>query len=142
VQSRDPLRPLVPRGRLGSVRARVEEIIALVGLDGQGDAEAAELSHGDQRLLEIALALSTRPRLLLLDEPTAGLSVKETRDMVRVVRQLAARHTIVIVEHDMDVVMELADVITVLHLGKVLAEGPPQATRENRLVQEVYLGVA
>jgi len=141
VQSRDRLHPLVRRSELRAVRQRVEEIMALVGLEAQAEAEAAELSHGDQRLLEIALALSTQPRLLLLDEPTAGLSAKETRDMVGVVRQLSARQTIIIVEHDMDVVMELADVITVLHMGRILAEGPPRATRENPLVQEVYLGV-
>jgi branched-chain amino acid transport system ATP-binding protein len=141
-QSRGRLHPLARLSKMESVRRQVEEILAVVGLQEQAEAEAAELSHGDQRLLEIALALSTRPELLLLDEPTAGLSAKETRDMVRVVRQLATRQTIVIVEHDMDVVMELADTISVLHMGKVLAEGPPQATRENRLVQEVYLGVA
>ena len=142
VQSRGRIHPLARQSKMETVRRQVEEIIALVGLQEQAEAEAAELSHGDQRLLEIALALSTRPQLLLLDEPTAGLSAKETRDMGRVIRQLATRQTIVIVEHDMDVVMELADTISVLHMGKVLAEGPPQATRENRLVQEVYLGVA
>jgi branched-chain amino acid transport system permease protein len=141
-QSRGPLHPLAQRSKLPAVRRQVDEIIALVGLQEQAGAEAAELSHGDQRLLEIALALSTRPELLLLDEPTAGLSAKETRDMVGVVRHLASRQTIVIVEHDMDVVMELADTISVLHMGRTLAEGSPQATRENRLVQEVYLGVA
>ncbi len=142
VQSRDRLQPLAGRAGMRAVRQRVEEILALIGLAELAEAEAAELSHGDQRLLEIALALSTQPRLLLLDEPTAGLSAKETRDMVRVVKQLAARQTIIIVEHDMDVVMELADVITVLHMGRILAEGSPRATRENPLVQEVYLGVA
>jgi branched-chain amino acid transport system ATP-binding protein len=141
-QSRGWLNPFARPAAMETVRGQVEEVIALVGLTAEADAEAAELSHGDQRLLEIALALSTRPDVLLLDEPTAGLSAKETRDMVRVVRQLAARQTIVIVEHDMDVVMELADIITVLHMGRTLAEGPPQATRDNRLVQEVYLGVA
>ncbi|MGH7332140.1 MAG: ABC transporter ATP-binding protein [Candidatus Rokuibacteriota bacterium] len=141
-QSRGRLHPLASPAKMRAVRRQVEEVIALAGLHEQAGAEAAELSHGDQRLLEIALALSTQPRLLLLDEPTAGLSAKETRDMVRVVKQLSSRQTIVIVEHDMDVVMELADVITVLHMGKVLAEGPPPATRSNPLVQEVYLGVA
>ena len=142
VQSRHRLQPLARRSSLDAVRRKVEEVIALVGLDAEAGTDAAELSHGDQRLLEIALALSTEPRLLLLDEPTAGLSAKETRDMVGVVRQLAARQTIVIVEHDMDVVMELADMISVLHMGKTLAEGPPQATRDNAQVQEVYLGGA
>jgi branched-chain amino acid transport system ATP-binding protein len=142
VQSRRRLQPLAQRGKMPAVRQQVEEILALLGLQEQAEAEAAELSHGDQRLLEIALALSTRPQLLLLDEPTAGLSAKETRDMVRVVRALSARQTIIVVEHDMDVVMELAETISVLHMGKTLAEGPPQAIRDNMLVQEVYLGGA
>ena len=90
--------------------------------------------------MEIALALSTRPQLLLLDEPTAGLSAKETHDMVQMVQELSARQTVIIVEHDMDVVMQLADTITVLHMGQTLAEGPPQAIRDNAKVQEVYLG--
>ena len=139
-QSRHRLRPLAQPSKMHEVRQRVEEIIALVGLQEASEAEAAELAHGDQRLLEIALALSTRPQLLLLDEPTAGLSAKETHDMAQVVKQLSARQTIIIVEHDMDVVMELADIITVLHIGPTLAEGPPQAIRENAEVQEVYLG--
>ena len=142
VQSRHRLQPLAQRAKMPAVRQQVEEILALLGLQEQAEAEAAELSHGDQRLLEIALALSTRPQLLLLDEPTAGLSAKETRDMVRVVKALSARQTIIIVEHDMDVVMELAETISVLHMGKTLAEGPPQAIRDNLLVQEVYLGGA
>jgi branched-chain amino acid transport system ATP-binding protein len=141
VQSRHRLNPFVARANMSAVVRRVEEITELVGLGSEAETEAAELSHGDQRLLEIALALSTEPHLLLLDEPTAGLSAKETRDMVRVVRGLSRQRTIVIVEHDMDVVMELADVITVLHMGRILAEGSPQATRDNPLVQEVYLGV-
>jgi branched-chain amino acid transport system ATP-binding protein len=141
-QSRRPLQPLARRSKMPAIGQEVEEIIALVGLQEQAEAEAAELSHGDQRLLEIALALSTRPLLLLLDEPTAGLSAKETHDMVQVVKELAKRQTIIIVEHDMDVVMELANIISVLHLGKILAEGTPQAIRENTLVQEVYLGSA
>jgi branched-chain amino acid transport system ATP-binding protein len=141
-QSRRRLQPLARRSKMSALRQQVEEIIALVGLQEQAEAEAAELSHGDQRLLEIALALSTRPLLLLLDEPTAGLSAKETHDMVQVVKELAKRQTIIIVEHDMDVVMELANIISVLHLGKILAEGTPQAIREHTLVQEVYLGSA
>jgi branched-chain amino acid transport system ATP-binding protein len=142
VQSRGRLQALARRSRMPALRQQVEEIMALVGLQEQAEAEAAELSHGDQRLLEMALALSTRPQLLLLDEPTAGLSAKETRDMVRVVRELSTRQTVIIVEHDMDVVMELADIITVFHMGKTLAQGPPQAIRESALVRDVYLGGA
>ena len=141
-QSRGSLHPLARRSTRQEARRQAEDVLTLVGLEAEALTEAGELSHGDQRLLEIALALSTQPQLLLLDEPTAGLSAKETRDMVRVVRQLASRQTIVIVEHDMDVVMELADTISVLHMGRTLAEGPPQATRQNSLVQEVYLGGA
>jgi branched-chain amino acid transport system ATP-binding protein len=139
-QSRGFLNPFVRARRQRQVRQRVADILTLLGLEEKADVVAAELSHGDQRLLEVALALSTRPTLLLLDEPTAGLSAKETRDMVEVIKGLAGRHTIMIVEHDMQVVMELAEVITVLHNGEKIAEGPPQVIRDNAEVQRVYLG--
>ena len=86
---------------------------------------AANLSHGEQRTLEIAIALATDPQLLCLDEPTAGMSAAETHDTMQLVRRIAENLTILIVEHDMQVVMELADRITVLHYGEVLAEGAP-----------------
>jgi len=100
---------------------------------------AANLSHGEQRNLEIAIALATEPKLLCLDEPTAGMSVPETHATVELVRRIAHNLTILIVEHDMEVVMGLAGTITVLHYGEILAEGPPAEIQANARVQEVYL---
>ena len=110
-----------------------------VGLREQEDELAANLSHGAQRNLEIGIALATEPELLCLDEPTAGMSVSETHATVELVRRIAKNLTIVIVEHDMVVVMGLADTITVLHYGEVLAEGTPAEIQANARVQEVYL---
>jgi branched-chain amino acid transport system ATP-binding protein len=97
------------------------------------------LSHGEQRNLEIGIALATEPQLLCLDEPTAGMSAAETQDIMQLVRRIAKDHTILVVEHDMQLVMELADRITVLHYGEVLAEGTPAEIQENPRVLEVYL---
>src|SRR5579871_629807 len=105
----------------------------------KADQPAANLSHGEQRNLEIAIALATEPRLLCLDEPTAGMSAAETRDTAELVRRLARQLTILIVEHDMEVVMELADRITVLHYGRILAEGTPAEIQRDPRVLEVYL---
>jgi branched-chain amino acid transport system ATP-binding protein len=100
---------------------------------------AANLSHGEQRNLEIAIALATDPQLLCLDEPTAGMSVSETHATVELVRRIARNLTVLVVEHDMEVVMNLAHRITVLHYGEVLAEGTPDEIQSNPRVQEVYL---
>ena len=118
---------------------RARAVLASVGL-GDKEAElASELSHGEQRNLEIAIALGTEPKLLCLDEPTAGMSVTETHATVELIRRIAADLTILIVEHDMEVVMGLAQTITVLHYGEVLAEGTPAQIQANPRVQEVYL---
>ena len=100
---------------------------------------AANLSHGEQRNLEIGIALATEPQLLCLDEPTAGMSARETHDTIELVRRIAKDLTILIVEHDMQVVMELAQRITVLHYGEILAEGTPAEIQQNPRVLEVYL---
>jgi branched-chain amino acid transport system ATP-binding protein len=118
---------------------RSRRVLAAVGLDGKAEELAANLSHGEQRNLEIGIALATEPRVLCLDEPTAGMSPAETRATVELVRRIAADYTILIVEHDMEVVMGLARTITVLHYGEVLAEGPPAEIQANARVQEVYL---
>jgi branched-chain amino acid transport system ATP-binding protein len=120
---------------------RAHEVLASVGLDAKADELAANLSHGEQRTLEIAIALATEPKLLCLDEPTAGMSVAETHQTVELVRQIATNLTILIVEHDMEVVMGLASAITVLHYGEVLAEGTPAEIQANARVQEVYLKI-
>jgi len=121
------------------VTEKAEAALAAVGLLGKSDDLAANLSHGEQRNLEIGIALATEPQLLCLDEPTAGMSATETRDTMELVRSIAKDLTILIIEHDMQVVMELAQRITVLHYGEVLAEGTPSEIQQNPRVLEVYL---
>ena len=121
------------------VLERARGVLAAVGLEDKAEEQAANLSHGEQRNLEIGIALATEPRVLCLDEPTAGMSAVETRATVELVRRIAADYTILIVEHDMEVVMGLARTITVLHYGEVLAEGTPAEIQANARVQEVYL---
>jgi branched-chain amino acid transport system ATP-binding protein len=118
---------------------RARAILDAVGLREDEEEVAANLSHGAQRNLEIGIALATEPKLLCLDEPTAGMSVTETHATVELIRGIAQDLTILIVEHDMDVVMGLARIITVLHYGEVLAEGTPAEIQANPRVQEVYL---
>src|SRR5437867_6654344 len=118
---------------------RARAVLADVGLAGKADELAANLSHGEQRNLETGIALATEPKLLCLDEPTAGMSVTETHATVDLIRRIGANLTILIVEHDMEVVMGLAHTITVLHYGEVLAEGSPSVIQANPRVQEVYL---
>jgi branched-chain amino acid transport system ATP-binding protein len=118
---------------------KAERVLAAVGLLSKADELAANLSHGEQRNLEIGIALATEPRLLCLDEPTAGMSAAETHDTMGLVRSIAKDLTILIVEHDMQVVMELAQRITVLHYGEILAEGTPAEIQQNPRVLEVYL---
>ena len=121
------------------INEKTMKALESVGLLGKTDELAANLSHGEQRNLEIGIALATEPTLLCLDEPTAGMSAAETHDTMELVRRIAKDHTILIVEHDMEVVMELADRITVLHYGEILAEGTPEEIQENPRVLEVYL---
>jgi branched-chain amino acid transport system ATP-binding protein len=118
---------------------KAEAALEAVGLRGKAEELAANLSHGEQRNLEIGIALATEPQLLCLDEPTAGMSAAETHDTMELVRRIAKDLTILIVEHDMQVVMELAQRITVLHYGEILAEGTPAEIRQNPRVLEVYL---
>jgi branched-chain amino acid transport system ATP-binding protein len=118
---------------------KAEAVLDAVGLTGKAEELAANLSHGEQRNLEIGIALATEPKLLCLDEPTAGMSAAETRDIVELVRRIARDLTILIVEHDMEVVMELAGRITVLHYGAILAEGTPEEIQRDPGVLEVYL---
>ena len=122
------------------VRRRVDRTLERLGIAPRAAEDAGTLSHGDRRLLEIAMAIAAEPELLLLDEPTAGMSPDETRTTARLLRSLAPEITLVIVEHDMSVVMSISDRISVLHRGEVLAEGAPAEIRANRSVQEVYLG--
>jgi len=118
---------------------KADAALAAVGLRDKADELAANLSHGEQRNLEIGIALATEPQLLCLDEPTAGMSAAETGATMELVRQIARGLTILIVEHDMQVVMELAHRITVFHYGEILAEGTPDQIQANPRVLEVYL---
>jgi branched-chain amino acid transport system ATP-binding protein len=127
---------------LQDVRARAEAILSTVGLAAKAGRLAAHLSHGERRHLEIGIALASDPVLLLLDEPTAGMSPEETDETMRLIRRLASGRTIVLVEHKMKLVMNISDVITVLHQGRVLAEGTPEEIRASALVQQTYLGVS
>jgi len=136
--ARGPYRPL--GSPTAAERASAWEILESVGLGARESAPARSLSHGERRQLELALALAQRPRVLLLDEPTAGMSPGETARITELIAGLERSLTIVIVEHDMDVVFRLADRISVLHEGRVLAEGTPDAVRGDRVVNEVYLG--
>jgi ABC-type branched-subunit amino acid transport system ATPase component/ABC-type branched-subunit amino acid transport system permease subunit len=125
--------------RLHEAGRRADEILHLLGLDAKRGLPAAALSHGEQRYLEIGIALATEPEFLLLDEPTAGMSPEETRQTAAFIRTLAGQVTIVLVEHDMEVVMGISDRITVLNYGQVLAEGTPKEIREHPDVRRVYL---
>jgi branched-chain amino acid transport system ATP-binding protein len=123
-----------------ALREPARAVLERVGLGGRPDVVAGTLAHGEQRQLEIAMALATRPRLLLLDEPVAGMGSDESQRMVRLLRELRGRHTIVLVEHDMDVVWALADRIAVMVYGRVIACATPEAIRANAEVRRAYLG--
>ena len=120
--------------------ARARETAAAVGLAERLDTVAGHLSYGEQRQLEVGVALATRPKLLLLDEPTAGMSPEETQRMTRMLEGLPREVTLLIIEHDMDVVASLADRVTVLHYGEVLTEGTFDEVKRDPRVYEVYLG--
>jgi branched-chain amino acid transport system ATP-binding protein len=138
------LRPWLPRAAAAETRARVAELIGMGGLHGKEDRSVGELSHGDQRATEIMMALALNPRLLLLDEPTAGMGDQETYEITQLIRRLHREQalTIVLIEHDMRVVFHLADRIVVLAEGGVLAQGTPQQIAANEAVQAAYLGQA
>ncbi len=121
-------------------RARAEEALVTVGLADRRDEAVRDLSHGEQRQVEIALALLTSPRVLLLDEPTAGLSPAETALMTRTIQKLDPAITILLIEHAMDVVFDIVNWVTVLHLGRTFSEGTPSEVRDDPRVQEIYFG--
>jgi branched-chain amino acid transport system ATP-binding protein len=122
------------------LRDAAHAALSRVGLDHRADVVVSELSHGEQRELELAVALATKPQLLLLDEPMAGLGTTESARMVKLLRELRKEVTIVLVEHDMQAVFALADRITVLVYGRVIASGVPAAIRSNEEVKRAYLG--
>ncbi|GLW66654.1 ABC transporter ATP-binding protein [Actinomadura rubrobrunea] len=131
-----------PARRFRRTQARALEHLESVGLAGRAHDLVSALSHGERRQLEVAMVLAAEPTLVMFDEPTAGMSAAETERFVTLLEGLPRTLTVVIVEHDLDVVFRLADRVTVLHLGSVLASGPPEAIRADEAVQAAYLGAA
>ena len=124
----------------GALRSAAQGVLEEVGLGARADAPGAILAHGEQRALEIAMALAGRPRLMLLDEPVAGMGAEETQRMIALLATLKGGKTIILVEHDMDVVFSLADRISVLVYGRIIASGTPAEIRANPEVRRAYLG--
>lgn len=122
-----------------AARDDAEAVLVKVGLADEAETRASELSHGMRRHLDIAVALASEPELLLLDEPTAGMSSSETSEMSALIEEIAEELTVVIIEHDMDVVMGVADRIAVMHRGMLLTVGTPEEVRQNQQVRDVYL---
>ena len=141
-QSRLPtsMRFLRPAARYSEINERAMQALAAAELRGREDVVAAALSHGERRSLEVAMTLATRPTVLLLDEPLAGMGADESARMVELLRKLAPAHAMLLVEHDMDAVFALADTLTVMVDGAVLATGTPADVRANLEVQRAYLG--
>jgi branched-chain amino acid transport system ATP-binding protein len=129
-----------PSADYAEVGKQARAALADVGLEPKAEQPAREISHGEQRQLELAIALAAGPRVLLLDEPAAGLSPEETRKMVDLVRRLKGRYTIVLIEHKIDIIMSVSDRISVMHFGKLIAEGSPQEIQRSPEVRRAYLG--
>lgn len=126
--------------RKGEIASKTEEICRLVGLEKKMDELACNLSYGDQKVLEIAMALSTDPSILLLDEPTQGVGPREADDIVELIGRLSERMSVVLIEHNIDIIMRICHNVTVLSFGKVIAEGSCRDIAMNEEVQRVYLG--
>jgi branched-chain amino acid transport system ATP-binding protein len=126
--------------KMDEINRETEKVLDEIGLRERKDYIAGELSYGQQRALEIGLAIATNPELILLDEPTAGMSSEETREAVKLIERVTKGKTLIIVEHDMEVVFSIADQISVLYYGKVLASGPPEEIRNDQKVKDAYLG--
>jgi branched-chain amino acid transport system ATP-binding protein len=127
-------------GQDRSICERVESIVEKVGLTDVRNQPASSLSYGQQRALEIGITLSTEPELILLDEPTAGMTREETDQAIRMIDQVTAGRTLIIIEHDMEVVFSLADTISVLHYGTILVSDTPEKIRNDQRVKDAYLG--
>ena len=125
---------------LNKIKDEANDLLDTLGLMEFSGIPAGELSYGQQRALEIGLTLATNPELILLDEPTAGMSTEETREAVRLIDRVTKGKTLVVIEHDMDVVFSISDRVTVLYYGKILATGTPQEIREDQEVKKAYLG--
>jgi branched-chain amino acid transport system ATP-binding protein len=132
--------PFVRIEKLDRIHEETLDLLTMLGLTGIKDTPASELSYGQQRALEIGLALATDPRLILLDEPSAGMTKEQTKEAVALMKRVTKGKTLVIVEHDMDVVFDMADRITVLSYGELLATGTPDEIRNDERVRKAYLG--
>ena len=138
-KKKGPFSNMLHFGRSAGVK-RYEEIVEITNLGDRMNTVAGLLSHGETQWLEIGMVLMQDANLLLMDEPTAGMTEKETYKTSQIFNSLKGSHTLIVVEHDMSFVREIADIITVMHMGKLLAEGPISEIETNRLVREVYLG--
>ena len=127
-------------GNIEGVKAETRGVLKTIGLEISSDTPAGELAYGHQRALEIGLALAMEPELILLDEPTAGMTTEETRDAVKLIERITVGKTLIIIEHDMDVVFSIADRISVLYYGKILATGTAEEIKESQEVKQAYLG--
>ena len=134
------LHPLRSAASFGETAATVEQVLEDVGIGDLRDEQAGNLAYGDIALLEMAIALAMRPNLLLLDEPVAGMSPEETQNTVARIKELSRQLDVILIEHDMEVVFGIADVITVMNNGAILCEGPPDEIAKDARVQEAYLG--
>lgn len=131
---------LRPTARFEAINDRTEEVLEQVDLTHVADAEAGSLAHGDKRRLEIGVVLAADPSLVMFDEPTAGMSLEETHRTIELLEDVLTDRTLLLIEHDMELVMELSDRITVLNRGRVIAEGTPSEVADDAAVQEAYLG--
>jgi branched-chain amino acid transport system ATP-binding protein len=125
---------------LEAAQEAAESLLRRLGLRERAHVPAGELSHGQQRILEVGLAMAARPRMLFLDEPTSGMGVEDIPAITALIRELGQEHTILLIEHNMGIVMSISDRVTVMHQGKVLVEGTPDEVRDDRRVRTAYLG--
>jgi len=140
-RTKQPWNPFVRADTMGGISRKAEEICQLVGLGDKMNLISENLSHGDQRVLEIAIALSTDPILLLLDEPTQGVSPKEIDNMLEVIEKVSKITTTIMIEHDMNIALSLSKTITVFNEGKIIAGGSPSEISDSEEVQKIYLGI-
>lgn len=140
-RTKQPWNPFVRADTIGDISRKAEEICQLVGLSDKMNLVSENLSHGDQRVLEIAIALSTDPILLLLDEPTQGVSPKEIDNLLEVIEKVSQVTTTIMIEHDMNIALSLSGTITVFNEGRIIAGGSPSEISESEEVQKIYLGI-
>lgn len=140
-RAKRPWNPFARAGAIGDISQKAEEICHLVGLSDKMNLISGNLSHGDQRVLEIAIALSTDPMLLLLDEPTQGVSPKDIDNMLEVIEKVSQNTTTIMIEHDMNVLLSMSKTITVFNEGRIIAEGLSSEISESEEVQKIYLGI-